>query len=1093
VICERCGHDNPSGHRFCGQCGAPLPAACPSCGSLARPQERFCGQCGSPIAPRGPAPDPAPNAPGVLAPADAERRQLTVVFCDLVGSTELSHTLDAEDLRAALRAYQEACAGVIERFGGHVAQHLGDGLLVYFGYPAALGDDAVRGVRAGLEIARAVARLETATSRARGVALSVRVGIDTGLVVVGQVGTRLRREDLAIGEAPNIASRMQAMAEPGTVVISAATHRLVRHAVACRDLGQRAVKGLPAPARVYQALADAKAGGVTASRALIGRERQLSLLLDRGEAAADGRGQVALVLGEAGIGKSRLIASLRERLEQSGFSCLEGRCSPIHQHSPMYVIADLLANAVRVGPGESPDERRARLEAWLRALDVPLAEASPFLAPLIGASSTPPPGPAPTPQRQKQRTLEALVAAVHAVAARQPLLVIVEDLHWVDPSSLEVLSVLVDQVATSSICAVFTGRSEFAPTWPARSHLIQLRIDRLARRDAEALTRSVFGDAAIAPPVVREILERGDGNPLFLEELSQAVLESAGSGAPGHRAAIPASLQDSLLARLDRLGTAKAVAQTGAVLGREFSFDLLQRVTDADGDCLARDLQALVDAELLYQRGLPPAAHYTFKHALIQEAAYELLLRSSRQQHHARVAEVLERDFAAMCETSPETVAHHWAEAGRTARAVHRWQQAGDLAVRRSGMAESIAHYDRALALLAGLPEGEQRDKQELVLRNALGSVYLGARGFAASETVATFARARELCATLGDVPEAFPALWAQAAYLLSAGNVRSAVSTAERAVELARKSGDSGLLLQAHHAFWLPALNAGRLHDTVAHCRAGLALYDPARHEAVRLAFGGHDARACAHSFEALALWYTGESAGSVAAAERSLALASELRHPTSLVIAHLFAANLFTLRREAAAALRQADTCIALCSEFGLPQWRAYARQYHGAALAMSGDRAGLEEIKSAGAALQAVGTVVRPSGYTYLALACFWLGEHAVGVTAVADGLAAVAASGERLYESVLLRLRGEFLLQQSGSAADALASFRAASGAAREIGARVLALQATTSAARLLGNTGEREDARALLSEALDGFAEAPVADVLEARDLLSALT
>jgi class 3 adenylate cyclase len=1020
------------------------------------------------------------------------------MFCDLVGSTPLSARLDPEDLRAAVRAYHKCCTDIVARYGGHVAQHLGDGLLVYFGYPAAHGDDAARAVHAGLDIVSAIGQLTGPVIHAGTGKLAVRVGIHTGLVVIGEVGDGGRRENLAIGETPNVAARLQGIASPGAVVISAATHRLVHRLVQARDLGEQTLKGLPAPIRAHEVLAAAGPEqlipGPLVPRQLIGRDRQLAMLVERWEVTTEGRGQIVLLVGEPGIGKSRLVDALHDHLGSRVHTRVIGRCSALRQHSPLHAITDLLSGALGLSTQDAPEARLRTLETWLRDLGVIAAEPLPLLAGLLGLTAPASSLAESTPQRRKQQTFQALITVVQRLAGRGPVLLIIEDLHWADPSTLEFLSLLVQQIATVSVCAVFTARTEFTPPWPARSHFSQLTLDRLGLRDAEAILQSVCGNALPPPETLRQILGRADGVPLFLEELVRAVLEAESTG-PAHTVSIPSTLQDSLMARLDRLGPARTVAQVASALGREFTFKVLQHVTGAEATGLERDLRALVDTEMLFQKGLVPDSAYVFKHALIQQAAYESLLRSARQQCHARIAAVLEREFPDLVGASPELLAHHCTEGGLTTEAARHWHSAGGVAVRRAAPAEAIAHFRRGLEVLATLPDTEERLRQELPLLNALGAVLLAARGFAAPETIQTYARARELCDRLGEVADAFPALWAQAAFLVITGDVRAAMRTAERVVALAQKTGDPGHRLQAHHAFWLPAWNAGRVAEVVTHCRTAVSLYDPDRHRELRFAFGAHDAIICGRVFEASALWACGLFDSGRAAVHHALTEASELRHPTSSAVAHLFAAMFYMLRRETTLGRRQAEACIEVCTEYGFPQWLSIARGYRGVARVSEGDAGGLEEIRQGWAALQTTGGATRTPGSLLSLATCYWkLGAAADGLAAVAEGLAALSQGGAYINEAELLRVRGELLLLGSAdSQAEAAAAFREAIQAARSIGARAWELRAATSLARLLAGSGQQREARELLTAActgLEGGAELP--DVVEARELLTGL-
>jgi class 3 adenylate cyclase len=595
--------------------------------------------------------------------SDAERRQLTVLFCDVVDSTALASQLDPEDLRVVVRAYHETCAKVIARFEGHIAQYLRDGLLVYFGYPLAHEDDAQRAVRTGLGIVEALGQLQTRLGQERGVQLAVRLGIHTGLVVVGDVGGGPRPEQLALGETPNLAARLQGLATPNTVVISAATVPLLGGFFACQSLGPQHVRGLPQPLEVYQVLSERtarsrlEAAGSAGLTPLVGREQEVALLRERWAQVKDGLGQVVLLSGEAGIGKSRLVQVLTEHVAAEPQAWLTPcQCSPYYQNTALYPMIELLERvALRFAQDESPPQKLRKLEGFLVQYGLPLAEAIPLFATLLSLPLPTDYAPlAMSPEQQKQQTLHALLTIFLHIAAQQPVLFVMEDLHWVDPSTLELLTLLVDQGPTARILALWTCRPDFSPPWTGRAHLTQVTLPRLTHRQAAEMTARMVHRKPLPPEVVAQVVTKTDGVPLFVEELTKMVLESGllqegeeryALTAPLPPLAIPATLHDSLMARLDRLATVKALAQLGATLGREFAYELFQAVALWDEATLRQGLSQLVEAEFLYQQGLPPHSRYLFKHALIQDAAYQSLLKSTRQQYHQRIAQVLEAQF----------------------------------------------------------------------------------------------------------------------------------------------------------------------------------------------------------------------------------------------------------------------------------------------------------------------------------------------------------------------------------------------------------------------------------------------------------------
>jgi predicted ATPase/class 3 adenylate cyclase len=807
---------------------------------------------------------------------EAERRQLTVLFCDLVDSTPLAGQLDPEDLREVVRAYQDTCAKVIARFEGYIAQYLGDGLLVYFGYPQAHEDDAQRAVRAGLGIVEAIGQLNTRLKEERGVRLMVRLGVHTGLVVVGEVGGGPRREQLALGEMPNLAARLQGIAAPNTLVISAITFHLLGGFFACQSLGTPLLKGFAQPLAVYRVLYESmarsrlEAAGSTGWTPLVGREQEIGLLRERWAQVKDGNGQVVLLSGEAGIGKSRLVQVLQEQVAAEPQAWLTPcQCSPYHQNTALYPLIDVLERvALSFAREESPSQKLSKLEGFLVQYGLPLAETVPLFTSLLSL-----PLPADyvpltvSPEQQKQQTLHALFTIFVRIATQQPVLFVMEDLHWVDPSTLELLSLLVDQGPTARILALCTFRPDFSPTWTGRAHPTQLTVNRLPRRQAVEVIRQVTRGKALPPEVVEQIVAKTDGVPLFVEELTKMVLESGLLQERTERyeltrplppLAIPTTLHDSLMARLDRLATVKGLAQLGATLGREFAYELLHAVSPWDEDTTQRGLHQLVEAEFLYQQGLPPQATYVFKHALIQEVAYQSLLRSTRQQHHQRIAQALEARFPTLVETQPELLAHHCTEAGLSAQAVGYWQRAGQRALERSANLEAVNHVTQGLEVLTTLLETRERAQQELALHLTFGPALSNTRGPAAPEAERVYVRACELCRQVGDRPQLFPALWGLWYGHMAGAKLQRARELGEELLSLAQQLQDPMLSLEAHRALGNTLFWRGEPGLAHTHAQHGLALYDPQQMRAHALRYGQDSGVAC-RLFGALCLWLLG------------------------------------------------------------------------------------------------------------------------------------------------------------------------------------------------------------------------------------------
>ncbi len=1091
--CPRCHAENREGRRFCGACGVSLAGICSSCGFLNEPNERFCGGCGAPLF------SPPATADSAASPAGGstggERRQLTVMFCDLVGSTALSERLDPEDWRTVVRNYQRTCAAVIHRFEGQIAQYLGDGLLVYFGYPQAHEDDARRAVQAALDI---VAALRAADASGRGPqqmpTVQARIGIHTGLVVVGDIGDRDSSERLALGETPNVAARLQAIAEPNAVVISGATSRLVSSFFECQDLGPQALKGLSAPVHAYRVggpsgvpsrLAGVDAAGLTP---LVGRDEEVALLRRRWERAAAGDSQVVLVSGEAGIGKSRLVRVLTDDLVDEMHGRIEWRCSPFYQNSAFYPVVEDLQRRLRFERDDAAANKLRKLEAAMEGHGFDLAATVPLLGALL---SLPLPERYPpltiAPERQKQRTLEALVAWVRADTLRQPMLLIVEDLHWIDPSTLELLGLVIDQLTTSRLLHVLTFRPDFRPPWPMLAHVTQLTLSRLAHRDVQAMVEALARGTALPADMRQQLIARADGVPLYVEELTKAVMES--------ELAIPASLHDSLMARLDRLGTAKEIAQLGAAVGREFTYELIRAVSPVDEAALQQALVKLVDAGLLYQRGLPPQARYVFKHALIQDAAYESLLRTTRQQYHQQIARALEAQHDDATSHPLELLAHHYTEAGLLEKALPYWQTAGEQAVLSSADVEAISHLTRALELLTVLPDRPALARRELALQVALGVPLRASKGFAAPEVGRAYARARELCRE-SDTVELFSILRGLWEFHELRGEYETSLALARQLLTMSENRSDPVDLLVANELmgdtqFWLGDFGAARQHMDRA-----FSLYDSRQHDDHVFRYG-YDLGVACLSFGAWALWFLGYPAQASRRADEGIALARQLGHPFTFAFALLFAGQLHSYRREADRTEVLTAEVMTISAKQDFPMLLHQASMIRGWALADRGHAIeGIGQIRKGLAEWRAMGQELECSHFLgLLAEACRRAGRHAEGLDVVAEAIAVAERIGEGFWQAELYRVRGDLLLDAGApsSAADAEEWFRKAVAAAGARSAKTLELRAATSLARLWLRQGRKDEAMQALGTLERSFTEgSDTKDLLEARALLNAL-
>ena len=1050
--------------------------------------------------------------PPSLSPPAAERRHLTVLCCDLVDSTALAGRLDLEEYSEVVRAYHQTCAEVIQRFDGYVAQYLGNGVLVYFGYPVAHEDDAQRAIRAGLALLDAVATRPPHPALPPGQALVVRLGVHTGLVVVGDVVVGTRHELLALGETPNLALRLPALAAPNTLVISAATQQLVAGYFRCKALGPHTLVDLAQPLEVYRVLG---ASGVQSRLAvaalhgltpLVGRAQEVALLTERWTHVTEGMGQVVLLTGEAGIGKSRLVQVLIEYVADAGHVWLECQGSPYYQHTALYPLIELLERAVlRFDREESPPQKLHKLEGCLRHYDLPLAEVVPLFAVLLSLPL--PAAYAPvsmSPEQQKQHTFHALLTLLLRMASQQPLLLVMEDLHWVDPSTLEWLSLLVDQGPTTRLLALCTYRPDFRPPWTGRAHLTQVTVARLPQTQTTVLTQQVAHGKALPPAVVAQVVAKTDGVPLFVEEVTKVVLESGllqeqddhysltGALPP---LAIPVTLHDSLLARLDRLGAAKGLAQLGATLGREFAYDLVQAVAQWEEEPLQRALQQLVAAELLYQRGLPPQATYVFKHALIQDAAYQSLLKRTRQQYHQRIAEVLVAQFPTIVATQPELVAQHYTEAGLREQAIAYWQRAGVRALQRSAHLEAITHCTTGIEILTTLPETPEHTQYALTLHMTLGTALLMTKGQGAPEVEHVYTRARDLCQQVGETPELAPVLFGLWRYYLVRPQLYTAREIGEILLRLAQHAHDPALAVSAHYALGFTWFCLGTLPTARRHLEEGVTRYTPDQRRAPVFHMGQDVGVACRVN-AGVTLWLLGYPEQALARLYDALALAHELAHPYSLTYARSVASYIYQFRRQVPAVHEQAEATVTLSTEQGFQLWAALGTILRGWALALQGQgEEGLAQVHQGIAAWRRTGAALQvPYFCSLLADVAARLGHPEDGLQALSEAQALVEQHEERWWEAEIFRLRGVLLLQQAMTPqAEAETWFQRALHTAHRQEAKSLELRAAMSLARLWQQQGKQAEARALLAPIYAWFTEGfDTADLQEARALLEAL-
>ena len=1052
------------------------------------------------------------GAPSAHPEDRAERRQVTVMFSDLVGSTALSARMDPEDLREVISAYQKCVAETVDRFGGFVAKYMGDGVLVYFGYPQAHEDDAERAVRAGLELGSAVGGLKTHA------ALQTRVGIATGLVVVGDlIGSGASQEQAIVGETPNLAARLQSVAEPNSVVIAESTRKLLGNLFELEDLGGQDLKGIAGPARAWAALRESSAEGrfeafhASSMTTLVGREQETELLLRCWSKAKTGEGQVVLLSGEAGIGKSRLTAALLERLAGEPHTRLRYFCSSQHADSPLYPIIGQMERAAGLQRDDTSLAKLDKLDALLAQTSTSKEDGA-LLAEML---SLPNDGRYPTldltPQQRRQRTLEALTTQLTRLASQHPVLMIFEDVHWIDPTSLEALKRSVDQIKALSALLIVTFRPEFVAPWEGQSQGTSIILNRLGERDAANIVASLAGNKELPADVMAEIVERTDGIPLFVEEMTKAVLEAesesdarmATAAIPSSSGAVPASLHASLMARLDRLGPAKEVAQIGAVIGREFSYALLAAVAYEPEAKLLSTLERLTAAGLLLRQGTPPHATYLFKHALIQDAAYGTLLRGPRRALHARIADTLESLFADIAETQPQIVARHCAEAGLIEKAAGLWGKAGQRSLERSALIEATQQLARALAQISTLPGTPMLRREAIKLQVAFATVLFHVKGYTSPETIAAFERADTLieqAEALGEHPEGedallrFSVMYGQWTGNFSAGNFARAAEQAKQCLALAEKQARSAALLVAHRLMGGTLLISGEFQAARLHLDRAITLYVPEEHRSLATRFG-QDIGVATLVYRSLVLCRLGYPESALVDADEAVKAARNLGQAGTLLYAvgvGIFPEILCGRFRVAEA---RVEELFALSEKYGLPFWRGVSDLLRGCIFVATdrGDQA-TQLIGSGLSVLAATRmTLFSPFGLTWLARAHVACGRVAEAQNALSGALDAVSRTNERCDEAEIYRTAGELAASHLHDPEIGESHFQQSLTIARRQDAKLFELRAATSLARLWGDQGRRDEARELLAPIFGWFTEGfDLPDLIEAKSLLGEL-
>ena len=1035
------------------------------------------------------APQAEPCSPdGVTRRADAapaERRHLTIMFVDLVGSTELSTRLDPEDTSAIMRAYQNVVVGEITRFEGHIAKYLGDGVLAYFGYPRAHEDEAERAVRAALALTHAVGKLTTLANEP----LAARVGIATGLVVVGElIGEGSAEEQTVVGETPNLAARLQTLAEPGGVVIAPNTRRLVGELFDLADLGAHDLKGFAEPVTAFTVKDERPMTSRFEARSssvllpMVGRDQELALLLDRWSLAKASEGQGVLLVGEAGIGKSRITRAVLDSIGGEAHIRIRYQCSPYHTDSALWPIVQQLSHAAGLRANDPIEARLDKLEMLLERGDG--RDAAPLIADLIDLDGSTRYGELNlTPQMQRARTLDALVKQLLELATAQPVLLLLEDAHWMDPTTLELIEQCLDRIADARILLLLTSRPDQKPELVSHSHLTQLSLNRLGRSGVEAIAARLAGEA-LSPEVIDGITERADGVPLFVEELTKTVLETG-------ETIIPASLNDSLMARLDRIPEVKLVAQMAACIGREFDYRLLVAIAEQRELDLQPALDRLASAELIFRHGTSPDARFTFKHALVRDIAYTSLLRRRREEFHVQIARALQHESSSSVLASPELLARHFTEGGLIEEAIPYWLEAGEKSARRSANAEAIEAFKRGLELILKQAEGAERDKMELAFQLALGPVLMAARGLGGADVEHAYHRAKDLCDLVGDQDKLWPVLFGLSRFHLMRGEVLKAKERAHELSSLART--DESISIPASWAegaalFWGGEPDLAQLHFEQVTER-----YESERHHALASQCAADPGVVC-NAFLAWILWMRGHPDHALDVADQATTLAQALSHHHSVLWAKCFSARLRLFRRDLPLALSQSAAVIELADELGFPYQADHARAIRGWALVERGDVIeGAELIRLAlGGMLGRGQRVMQHWCLDGMAQASRASGNASNTIGLNSESLEVIGQTGARWWESELYRLKGELLASSESAAAQA--SFDEAIEVARRQHAKSLELRAATSLARFWCDQGNRHEAHDLLAPIYGWFTEGfDTADLKDAKALLDDLS
>lgn len=1049
-----------------------------------------------------------PNAAAAPVPLgqlrEAEFRQITVMFCDLVGSTQLSENLDPEDVKELIDAYRAVCSTAINRYDGEVARYFGDGVMAFFGWPRAHEDDAVRAVRAALEIVAGVSKISGP------VTLACRLGVCSGPVVVGEIGNSTTSWSMdAVGETPNIAARLQTLAAENTVLISESTRRLVSAAFDLEDCGPQNLKSVTEPVRVYRVLAaKSMASRFDAAHAgslspLIGRSTELSLLLDRWAKVKEGDGQVILLSGIPGVGKSRLLHELKSRIQNEPHRLLNYQCSPYHSQSAFFPVIEQIEQEARLSARDTDADKIAKLEAYLPPTTDNPTERLFLIANLVSIPTVDRNVLSElTPQQIKNRTISVLVDTLLTSSSQDPTLCIFEDTHWLDPSTLELLELIVSRIDRARVLLIVSCRPEFRPSWIAHANISIHSLTRLSHSEVKTMIRGILGGENIPQPLIDQIIAKADGVPLFIEELTNSMFISP-SRAQGAlertvqppQLRVPETLSDALMERLDRVAPSRRLAQIAAVIGREFSYDLLSAVSQVSEDDMLSALSLLEQADIIYRVSISPSIRFAFKHVLLRDAIYESLLRSKRQQIHADIAAMLESDFPQVSETQPEVLAYHHQEAGNHQLAVRSWFAAGQRALAHSANVEAIANFRKALQLLNTLPDTLEKTRQEIEIQLALGIPLIAVQGYASAETREAFSRARSLCQRLGDVPEYFRALFGLWGHSWMGGKNDDALRMAEEFQLRSRALADPVLLMVANRVMGSTLLTIGDFRSSVDHFEETIKL---STKKEKRPLYNRYMVEPQAASLLLLSwdLWFLGYPDQSLSRVSEALASALDLDHPYTIAFAHYMTSVVHILRGDARLAFESAENSFQVSREQRFTLYAILSKISRGKSLADLGRSSeaqteiaqGLDEARRNGVGF------MRPMMDSWLADAYAKAGDHERALAMVEATLGNIGDVTGKSWEAELHRQRAQTLLAlDQAKILDADSYLRKSIEVARAQSAKSLELRAATNLAELWRTQGKLDDARALLEPIFNWFSEgAETADLKRARDTQSAL-